>query len=135
MWFIVFFNVTCYMCTNNCIATVNSFTSQVTLSTVISVAVLLKFWAHEILPKCWRKFRRNGENLGIILEKYRHPLPHKKRNVRIFIYCAVQILHSCRNLDKIPLEILISADLNYFNGGMFNCLQVIWLGLCDTNRV
>jgi len=24
---------------------------------------------------------------------------------------------------------LNSADLNYFNGGMFNCLKVIWLGL------
>jgi len=35
----------------------------------------------------------------------------------------------------IPLEILSSADLNFFNGGMFNCVQVMWLGLCDKNRI
>jgi len=46
---------------------------------------------------------------------------------------AVQILDFCRNFDL--LEILISAYLNYFNGGMFNCLHVIWLGPCNTNHI
>jgi len=35
----------------------------------------------------------------------------------------------------ITLEIESSADLDYSNGGMFNCVQVILFGLGDTIRI
>jgi len=93
-----------------------------------------------VLRLCWNfqlmKFCQNfGEMFGETFEEFRPPLPTpKKRNVRIFILCAVQTLHFCRNFDNTIGKFEFHG-LILFNGGMFNCVQVIQLGLCDTNRI
>jgi len=85
------------------------------MAAAISIAVLFKFWAHEILTKCWRNFRWNfRQYFGKI--SFPSP-PPPKRNVRNFIYCcSVQILYFYRKFDN-------------------TIGNLIWLGLCDTNRI
>jgi len=41
------------------------------------------------------------------------------------LYTALYKCYIFAEILIIPLEIVRSTDLNYFNGGMFNCVQVI----------
>jgi len=78
------------------------------------------------------KFCQNfGETFGEtrqILGRFRRPLlptpfPQKKHE-KLYIYCTVQNLLFAE-IVIIPLDIWSSADLSYFNGGMFNFVQVM----------
>jgi len=95
--------------------------------------VLWFCWNFELMKFCqhFANFRRNLlQNFGTISSP--SPLPKKPREKCYLLHCAN--FHVCQ-ISIIPLEMLSSADLNYFIDGMFNCVQVIWLGLCDTNRI
>jgi len=107
---------------------------------ITSVAVLLKFWAHEILLKFWRNFRWNFLQYFGKFRPFLPPPPPPSIKNKHEKFLKKWQLHSANfkifaEISIIPLEIWYYADLNNFNVGMFNCVQVIWLGLCDTNRI
>jgi len=81
----------------------------------------LKFWAHKILPKFWRNFWRNFlQYFGKISSPLPLPQKKKKKKEKIF-YTALCKIYILAKILIIPLEILSSANSNYFNGGMFIC--------------
>jgi len=88
--------------------------------------IVLRFCWNFELVKFWQNF---GKIFG---EDFVSPSP--KKETWEMPYTALCKFYIFAEISIIPLEILSSADLNYFNGGMFNCVQVIWLGLCDTNE-
>jgi len=87
------------------------------------------------------KFCRNFvKSFCNISEKNRPPpppYPPREKETREMLYTALCKFDIFAKIWIIPLEILRSTKLNHFNGSnsMFNCVQVIWFGLCDTNRI
>jgi len=79
--------------------------THVRKKTTTSVAVLLKFWAQEILPKFWQNFQRNSREIFFL-----PPSPPQK--MWEILYSALCTFYIYAEILIIPLEILCSADLN-----------------------
>jgi len=59
---------------------------------------------------------------AIIRENFVSILPPPKKKKWNILYTALCIFYIFDEISIIPLEILSSAHLNYFNGGMLNCV-------------
>jgi len=89
--------------------------------------VLQFCWNFELIQFCQNYGETFSETFGNISGKSCPPSPPKK--TWEFSYTALCKIYIFATNLIITLEILSSADLNYFIGGMRNCVQVIWLGL------
>jgi len=87
--------------------------------------VLWFFWNFELMKFCQNFGETFGEAFGKFWESFVAPSSPPKKHVRNSIYCTVQNLLFAE-IVIIPLDILSSADLSYFNLGMFNFVQVMW---------